>query len=146
MQFKPLPFRSPVQDYERQAAEALEGWRSEDEGAIRLFRENHPRLLDDRIPWLPKRRSASELRAVTFDLDDARLALARWYTFQSWARLVDWVEAVAREGSPVSRFESAVEAVVGGDVATLANLLREHPERVRERSTRELRLALRWEP
>jgi hypothetical protein len=39
-------------------------------------------------------------------------------------------------GSPVSRFESAVEAVVDGDVATLASLLRDHPELVRDRSAR----------
>jgi Ankyrin repeats (3 copies)/Ankyrin repeat len=116
MRIAPLPFRSPVEDYEKQAAEVLEGWRAEDADAVRLVRENHP-------------------RRVTLNLADAQLALARWYTFQSWPHLVDWVEAVAREDSPISRFESAVEAVVGGDVAALSRLLREHPELVRERST-----------
>ncbi len=36
-----------------------------------------------------------------------------------------------------SQFESAAEAVIGGDLATLASLLKNHPELVRVRSARE---------
>ncbi|PYQ00847.1 MAG: hypothetical protein DMF82_20930 [Acidobacteria bacterium] len=131
----PLPFRSGVKDYDRQAAELLEAWRTGDGDAVRLIRHNHPRFLDEHIPWLPKRLSDSEVRSATLAPDDARLAIARWYSFESWARLVEWAEAVARQDSPVSRFESAVEAVINGDVAALQRLLREHPELVRQRST-----------
>src|SRR5206468_1495601 len=53
------------------------------------------------------------------------LAIARWYDFESWPRLAEYVEAVTQEGSPVSKFESAVEAVITGDAATLDSLLRE---------------------
>jgi len=53
--------------------------------------------------------------------------LARRYDFPSWPALVEWVEAVTREDSPISKFESAVEAVITGDVPTLDRLLREHP-------------------
>lgn len=38
---------------------------------------------------------------------------------------------------PESNFESAVDAVVAGDLTTLTTLLREHPDLVRARSTRE---------
>src|SRR5439155_21757545 len=38
--------------------------------------------------------------------------------------------------SAVARFESAVDAVIAGDVATLQRLLRDRPELVRARSTR----------
>ena len=131
----PLPFRSGVKDYERQAADVLEAWRTGDGDAVRLIRHSHPSFLDERIPWLPKRLSDSEVRSVTLAPDDARLAIARWYSFASWARLVEWAEAVARQDSPVSRFESAVEAVINGDVAALQRLLHEHPALVRERST-----------
>jgi ankyrin repeat protein len=73
--------------------------------------------------------------SVTLDRSDARLATARGYSFQNWTRLAEWVEAVARDGSPVANFESAVEAVITGDAATLDRMLREWPELVRARST-----------
>jgi len=43
---------------------------------------------------------------------------------------------VTREGSPVSVFETAVEAVINGDRPALERLLREHPDLVKARSTR----------
>jgi len=131
----PLPFRSSLREYETQADDLLAAWRSGDADAIRLIRENHPRFLDARIPWLPRRLSDAEVRSVTLDVPDARLATARWYSFENWARLVEWVEAVAREGSPVSRFESAVQAVITGDLVSMEGLLREDAELVRARST-----------
>src|SRR5882672_5898704 len=47
--------------------------------------------------------------------------------------------------SPVPNFETAVDAVdavVAGDLATLTSLLREHPDLVRARSTRQHRATL----
>lgn len=70
------------------------------------------------------------------DLGAAQLTIARRYDFDSWPRLAEFVEAVTHENSPVSKFEAAVEAVIEGDVATLAVLLKENPELVRARSTR----------
>lgn len=135
MRLSPLPFRSRRQEYERQAAALLDAWRAGDADAVQLVRHHHPRFLDERIPWLPKRLSDAEVRSVTLDLSDARLATARWYSFQSWPKLEEWADAVAREESLVGRFEAAVEAVISGDVATLASLLRETPELARARST-----------
>src|SRR5437867_1147473 len=79
--------------------------------------------------------SSEDIQKAPFDLDDARLALARWYTFADWTALTEYVDAVAVDG-PVFRFESAVEAVVNGDLATLQGLLRDDPELVHARSTR----------
>ena len=134
MTFSALPFRSSLTAYETQADDLLAAWRAADPEAIRVFREHHPRFLDERVPWLPKRLSDAEVRGVTLDRSDARLATARCYSFESWARLVEWVEAVARPGS-VATFESAVQAVITGDEATLERLLRENPGLVRARST-----------
>jgi ankyrin repeat protein len=131
----PLPFRSRLAEYEAQADALLEAWREGDPGATRFFHEHHPRFLDERIPWLPKRLSESEIRGARLDRSDARLALARGYSFRDWTSLADWVEAVRREGSPVASFESAVEAVVAGDVSALARMLGERPALVRARST-----------
>jgi len=132
---KPLPFRAPLEDYERQARELIEGHRTGDAGAIRIIHENHPRFLDETITWRPKFMSSADIQKAPFDLDDARLALARWYTFADWAALKEYVDAVSVDG-PVFWFESAVEAVVNGDLATLQALLRDHPELIRARSTR----------
>jgi ankyrin repeat protein len=132
---QPLPFRSTLTDYEAQAAALLAAWRAGDACAVQLFRQCHPRFLDEVIKWLPKQVSDAEILAAALGLDDARLATARGYSFQSWSRLAEWADAVAKKGSPVERFESAVEAVINGDAATLQRLLQEHPNLVTARST-----------
>ena len=78
---------------------------------------------------------AEALRAAAASPDDPRLALARWYGFLDRPSFVQWLEAVSRPDSEVGRFERAVESVVSGDLATLSQLLAEHPELVRARST-----------
>jgi hypothetical protein len=134
MRATPLPFRSPLDAYEAQADALLEAWRAGDRDVMRFVREHHPRFLDERIPWLPKKLSDEEVRGVVLDRSDARLATARGYSFQDWERLAEWVETVAG-GGPVARFESAVEAVIAGDLPGLERLLREDLGLVRARST-----------
>jgi hypothetical protein len=136
MDFKPLPFRSALEQYQKQAKDLLEAHRSGDSQASRVMHENHPRFLDSTISWLPKNLSDSEIRSAGLELADAQLTIARCYSFQSWPALAEYIEAGTRDGSPVFLFESAVEAVVTGDAATLESLLRANPELVRARSTR----------
>lgn len=136
MDLTPLPFRASLEEYHRQAEQVLAAWKAGDPRAVQIVRQRHPRFLSSRIPWLPKPLSDAELRSASLELSDAQLAIARWYDFESWPRLADYVEAVTRDGSPVSVFEAAVEAVIDGDMGALASLLREHPEVVRARSTR----------
>jgi ankyrin repeat protein len=136
MGFQPLAFNAPLEAYQRQAHELLDAWNAGDPDAVELFRHHHPRLLDESISWLPKNLSEAELRAAAFDLPDAELALARWYDYLDWPQLRAHVAAVNEEGSPVARFETAVEAVVDGDVETLRALLIQDPELVQARSTR----------
>ena len=132
----PLPLRSTVTEYRRQADDLYSGWLTGDEHAIRVFRTKHPKFLDTKIPWLERRMSDAEVRATPIAPDDALLAIARWYDFRDWESLEEWVDAVGEAGSPIARFEEAVEAVISGDAATLARLLREDPSLVRARSTR----------
>lgn len=136
MDLTPLPFRARIEDYEKQADDLLNAWQAGDPGAIQIVRQKHPRFLNPEIPWLPKKMPESEVRSVPLERSDAQLTVARVYDFESWPRLVDYVDAVTREGSPVSQFESAVEAVINGDLATLRSLLGQDPELVRARSTR----------
>ena len=136
MDFNPLPFRSTLEPYQKQAEELLEAHRAGDSRALRIFHEHHPRFLDSKIPWLPRNLPDSEIQSAALDPADARLAIARCYDFRDWPALADYVEAVAHDRSPVCRFESAVEAVITGDLAALESSLRENPDLVRARSTR----------
>lgn len=132
----PLPLRATITEYRRQADDLYSGWLAGDDHAIRVFRTRHPKFLDAKIPWLERRMSDAEVRATPIDPDDALLAIARWYDFRDWPSLEEWVDAVKNAGSPIARFEAAVEAVIAGDAATLSRLLREDPSLVRARSTR----------
>jgi hypothetical protein len=136
MDITPLPFRALLPEYERQAKDVLERWEAADPDAVRIVTHNHPRFLHPDIPWLPKRLSEAELRSAVLDLADAQLTLARWYDFESWPRLVEYVEAVTEEGSRVARFEAGVDAVISGDLDTLGTLLRADLDLIRGRSTR----------
>lgn len=69
-------------------------------------------------------------------LADAQFAVARSYGFGSWAKLTEFTVRINRPYSEVMQFESAVNAVVTGDIATLAALLRGNPELVHLRSMR----------
>jgi len=70
-------------------------------------------------------------------LSDAQFFIARVHGFASWPEFARHIDALVREGSGTARFESAVDAIVAGDAVTLARLLQEHPDLVRERSTRD---------
>jgi hypothetical protein len=50
---KPLPFDAPIDDYAAQADALLAGWRAGDQDAIRVFRQRHPKFLDERIKVSP---------------------------------------------------------------------------------------------
>jgi ankyrin repeat protein len=135
MEITPLPFRSSIAQYMGQATKLLEAWRAGDKDAIELVRRNHPRFLDERIPWLPKNLSDDEVRSMPLEIADARLAVARSYSFRDWQKLEEWVQAIGRDDSPVAKFESAVEAVIHGELSALRQLLRENPDLVHARST-----------
>lgn len=132
---KALSLRSPLSAYEEQAQILLAGHRAADSAAIALFHRKHPRFLDEKIKWRPKFIPDSAIRDTALSLEDARLAIASYYDFVDWASLAAYVEAASQEG-PFFEFESAVEAVVNGDLAMLEDALRRDPAVVRARSGR----------
>lgn len=75
-------------------------------------------------------------------LTGAQLFLARLHGFESWPKFAKHVDALQQTASSVSRFERAADAVVAGDLALLERLVRESPELVRARSTRDHRATL----
>jgi ankyrin repeat protein len=134
--FTHLPFDASLTAYARQADELLSAWRREDPDAVSLFRRRHPKFLDTTIPWLPRDMTDEQVHAVAITPADAQLALARFYDFGDWSRLMDYVEAVRVPGSAVARFERAVEAVIDGDIGALKTALEEDPGLVHARSSR----------
>ena len=135
MTLDPLPFNASLSDYVAQADALFAAWNAGDDRAVDLFWSRHPKFLDDKIPWLRRRMSREDVRTTPITREDAALALARWYDFADWSRLVEYVEAAGKPG-PVARFEAAVEAVIDGDIPTLRTLLQEDPDLARRRSTR----------
>ena len=110
-----------LERFKKLAKAIVKSWKSGDLETIRRIRQQHPRL---------RKLSESELRNTRFTLADAQFIIARACGFESWPKLKKSIDA------PATTFESAVEAVIAGDVVTLAHLLRENPELIRERSTR----------
>src|SRR6185436_17061553 len=68
---------------------------------------------------------------------DAQAIIARNHDFENWDQCAAHLQALTQPDSPVARFEAAVDAIVGGDAATLARLLKDDPALVRARSTRQ---------
>ena len=85
-------------------------------------------------PLADYERQATELFPGV-ERDGAQFQLARRYDFANWSRLTEYVEAVTQPGSPVWRFERAVEAVIDGDIDTLKKLLADDPGLPQARST-----------
>jgi ankyrin repeat protein len=118
-----LPARPNLEQYRKQAKELLKACKSGDSAAIQRIKRLHP-------------------RSNTYTLADAQLTIAREHAFESWPKFAKHIEALTQESSPVSQFESAVDAIVTGDAVTLRRLLDESPELIRERSTRMHRATL----
>jgi ankyrin repeat protein len=136
MKPEPLPFDAPLAHYEQQAESLLAAFRAGDPEAVSCFQHRLPRFLRSDVPWLPNGLSDAAVAATPLDVNDARMALARRYSFRDWAALAEHVGPVTQKGSPVHRFEAAVDAVVAGDLPTLERWLRADPELVRARSRR----------
>ena len=76
-------------------------------------------------------------RSAAATLTSAQFVIARAQGFESWTKLAHHIEAATRADSTVSNFERAADAIVTGDEVILEKLLRDHPDLVRARSTRQ---------
>ena len=121
-----LLFRSALRQYQQQAQSLFDAVKSGDEDAQWRFKWMHPRFHG---------KNVNDVRAATLKPADARTVVAREYGFASWADLASFADAVKRDG-PITLFETAVEAIISGDIATIRSMLRDHPELIRARSSR----------
>src|SRR5436190_6707520 len=74
--------------------------------------------------------------APNYAKGDARAIIAREHDFENWDQFAAFAGAMKGARSTIAQFEAAVDAIVGGDIATLERLLRANPPLVRARSTR----------
>jgi hypothetical protein len=126
MDAKQLPAHPSLEQYRKQAKDLFKT-RKSSEGA-RRFKKFHPRLT---------KLSEAEITDAQISLADAQWVIAREHGFESWPKFVKHIEESVRANSSVSKYELAADAIVSGDVTALQGLLRENPELVRARSTRE---------
>lgn len=85
---------------------------------------------------------ARQRLSKTYSLTEAQFVIARAQGFESWPRLAKHIEALTSPDSAVSHFEAAAVAIVTGDARRLSQLLRDDPELIRARSSREHRATL----
>jgi len=126
MDAKQLPARPSLEQYRKQAKDLFKARKTAE--SARRFKKWHPRLT---------KLTEVEITDAELSLADAQWVIAREHAFESWPKFVKHIQEVVRANSPVSKFEMAADAIVTGDVMALKRLLREHPELVRARSTRE---------
>src|SRR5436190_10768501 len=130
----PLPAHPDLDQYKKLAKELLRACKADDPGAVRDWAA---RWRADAIPLATKIRAEKIAK-----LADAQFFLAHAHGFESWPKFAKHVDALKSAGSPDAIFEAAADAIVTGDIDTLARLLREHPDLVRQRSGREHRSTL----
>lgn len=133
MNIEPLPLGSTLEQYAKQARDVLDASRTNDPDAVDFVggvAAGFDYLQGDVV---------KEPRVTE---EEARAGVARWYHFESWASLENWLVQFDRADSLVAPFEHAVEAIVSGDIDALDRLLREHPPLIREESLRGHRATL----
>jgi hypothetical protein len=71
-----------------------------------------------------------------YKVGDARGIIASTHHFNTWDEFVAQTETMKDKGSRVARFEAAVDAIVGGNITALTQLLRDDLELIHVRSPR----------
>lgn len=129
----PLIDKPNQEYYEQQASALLESCRSIHTDSVKHIRKYHPE--PDKLTQLNK-------PDTNFGIGDAREVVAREHGFATWSDLLMHIEALGDPGSPVSKFEQAVEAIVTGNLGQLDSLINEDPDIVHAQSSRGHRATL----
>ena len=132
----PLAPRPSVEQYRKRSKDLLDAVKR---GGIDDVRQWAARFYPDEVDDVVR---AAEQGLLPRAQRGLKLADGQWFVawlhgFESWPKLLHHIEGVGRKDSDVSLFESATDAVVGGDLAKLRAVLDRHPELIRARSTRD---------
>src|SRR5262245_56171960 len=142
MDFKAIRYGARLEGYFKDARDLVRAFKFHDPKAMYLVKRYHSKL-----PGRPDNNDRNHvsqvpIRRIKFSLADAQNIIARAHQFESWDELAQHIAALNQKGSPVWQFETAVEAIVTGDALTLKRLLRDNPDLIRARSTREHHVTL----
>ena len=155
----PLPARPNLEHYKKLGKELVKVCKSGNRAALREFVSqwigNLVRLSQLEVaPTMPVETGRWTEQVTEFatqkllggnaacTLVKAQFVIARSHGFMSWAKFSQHIEQLSRKTTPVAQFEEAADAIVSGDLSTLKRLLRDNPNLVLERSTREHRATL----
>lgn len=127
------PTLAPIERYEELARALIEAVAAGSAPVNELVRRLHPRFRRADVPWLPRPTTADEV-PTDLSLDDARLVVARGHELRDWDAVVAYTASLSDPA--VARFETAVDAVVAGDVDGVRAALSADPALVRARSAR----------
>ena len=144
----PLPPRPSLERYRKLAKELVKAGKSQDENAIgewtNQWIETLARHAGGKLSLAEKTRDANltesfarEKLAEKCTLSNAQFVIARSHGFESWPKFARHLEALAQKNSSIARFEAAADAIITGKIAVLKRLLREEPQLIHMRSTRE---------
>jgi hypothetical protein len=113
--------------YEEQADSLFKAYKSFDNNVIQHVRKYHPNA----------EKSANIIVPVSdFTIQDAGLIVAREHGFEDIAQFRYHIAELANPDSAVSLFERAADAVVEGERDHLTEMISEHPELAKMRSSR----------
>jgi Ankyrin repeats (3 copies) len=157
----PLPPQPNLEQYKKQAKGLVKACKSPDSDALSVWAANWvetlarlqglvitrelPVRLDRwvaQVEEFTRRKLQESGRRAKCSLADAQFVIARAHGFENWPAFAGQITAQTRRNSPESQFELAADAIVGGNAPALERLLRENPQLIRARSTREHRATL----
>ncbi len=147
----PLPLRANSERYKKLAKDLVKACKSVDPNAVGDWAEAWVKTLvkrsglklgrresitisrwTEQVEAFAQRKLSNECR-----LSNAQFVIAGSHGFESWNRFTKHLDGLSKKSSVIAKFEAAADAICNGDVKTLKRLLREEPQLIHARSTRE---------
>lgn len=156
----PLPLRPNLERYKKLGKDLSKACKLADPNAIGDWAETWVRILVKRSALKLGRKEPVAIRRWTEQVEafaqrklsnengpqcrlvDAQFVIARSHGFTNWNKFSKHLNDLSQKSSLIAKFEAAVDAICSGDVKTLKRLLREEPQLIHSRSTREHKATL----
>ena len=156
----PLPLRPNLERYKKIAKDLIKACKLVDLDAIGNWAEAWVKMVVKRSGIELGRRESRAIGRWTEQVEafaqhklsdkngprcrlaDAQFVIARSHGFESWNKFTKHLDDLSHKTSLVSKFEAVADAICNGDVKTLKRMLREEPQLVHSRSTREHKATL----